>query len=246
LLAGLWLSRLGAVAHAEEADGGAATAAGDPASSDGGPSSEGATVPAPPPSLPADVGGEPAPRIAQGAGGAPGLPGAAPPLPRSAPVAAAPVLPPPAAVVPTPASAAAEPSPATAVAAGAAAAPVSSLDTVIVTGLRGGPPRTVANSPAPIDVISNEQLLNTGRKELGEALASLLPSFNFGTNQGGITSIVRPVSNRGLGPGYTLVLVNGKRRHNCSQLTNGGGDTSGSNRWISTCCPSAPSRTSRC
>ncbi len=34
--------------------------------------------------------------------------------------------------------------------------------TVISTGMRGNQ-RTVADSPAPIDVISNEQLLRTGR-----------------------------------------------------------------------------------
>lgn len=100
---------------------------------------------------------------------------------------------------------------------------------VVVTGVRGGPPRTVADSPAPIDVIQGDALLKTGRTELGEALANLLPAMNFGTNEGGITSIVRPVINRGLGPGYTLILINGKRRHNGSQITNGGGDTSGVN-----------------
>lgn len=102
-------------------------------------------------------------------------------------------------------------------------------DTIIVTGVRGGPPRTVADSPAPIDVIDADQVGLTGRSEFGEALTKLLPSFNFGTNQAGINSIVRPVTNRGLGPAYTLVLVNGKRRHNGSILTNGGGDTSGIN-----------------
>ncbi|MFZ6774841.1 TonB-dependent receptor plug domain-containing protein [Undibacterium sp. SXout7W] len=101
-------------------------------------------------------------------------------------------------------------------------------DVVVTTGLRGEA-RTVADSPAPIDVISGEQLINTGRAELAEALARLLPSFNFGTNQAGVNSVVRPVSNRGLGPAYTLVLVNGKRRHNSALLTNGGGDTSGVN-----------------
>jgi iron complex outermembrane receptor protein len=100
---------------------------------------------------------------------------------------------------------------------------------VVVTGVRGGPPRTVAKSPAPIDVISGETLMKTGRAELGEAIAKVLPSLSFGTNEGGITSIVRPVINRGLGPGYTLILVNGKRRHNGSFITNGGGDTSGVN-----------------
>jgi iron complex outermembrane recepter protein len=103
------------------------------------------------------------------------------------------------------------------------------LQTVVVTGVRGGPPRTVAESPAPIDVVSADELKRTGRSELGEALAKVLPSFNFNTNQAGITSSVRPVFNRGLGPAYTLVLVNGKRRHAGAQLTNGGGDTSGVN-----------------
>ncbi|WP_296001198.1 TonB-dependent siderophore receptor [Rugamonas sp.] len=115
---------------------------------------------------------------------------------------------------------------------GAAASAQTSVgqvqDVVVSTGVRGEA-RTVADSPAPIDVISGEQLIHTGRAELAEALARLLPSFNFGTNQAGVNSVVRPVSNRGLGPAYTLVLVNGKRRHNSALLTNGGGDTSGVN-----------------
>ncbi|MCD7078725.1 TonB-dependent receptor plug domain-containing protein, partial [Pseudomonas sp. MAFF 311095] len=82
--------------------------------------------------------------------------------------------------------------------------------TVISTGLRGQE-RTVADSPAPIDVINSDQLLKTGRAELSEAIAKLLPSFNFGTNIAGYNSVTRPLSNRSLGPAYTLVLVNGKR-----------------------------------
>jgi iron complex outermembrane receptor protein len=134
--------------------------------------------------------------------------------------------------VPTPSAAETAPPPTAAdtrATTDAAQTDTSTLNAVVVTGLRGGPPRTVAQSPAPIDVISSDVLEKTGRAELGEALAKVLPSFNFGTNEGGITSIVRPVSNRGLGPGYTLVLVNGKRRHNGAMLTNGGGDTSGVN-----------------
>jgi iron complex outermembrane receptor protein len=105
----------------------------------------------------------------------------------------------------------------------------TAVEAVIVTGLRGGAQRTVADSPAPIDVLDAKQLNYTGRAEFSEALSKLLPSVNFGTNQAGINSIVRPITNRGLGPAYTLVLVNGKRRHNSSLLTNGGGDTSGVN-----------------
>ena len=100
--------------------------------------------------------------------------------------------------------------------------------TVISTGLRGQE-RTVANSPAPIDVINSEQLLKTGRAELSEAIAKLLPSFNFGTNIAGYNSVTRPLSNRSLGPAYTLVLVNGKRRHNGATGQRGSIDNSGAN-----------------
>ena len=80
------------------------------------------------------------------------------------------------------------------------AAEDAKLDTVTVisTGLRGQQ-RTVADSPAPIDVINSDQLLKTGRTELSEAIAKLLPSFNFGTNIAGYNSVTRPLSNRSLG-----------------------------------------------
>ncbi|MDC7683763.1 TonB-dependent receptor [Asticcacaulis sp. BYS171W] len=109
------------------------------------------------------------------------------------------------------------------------AADDADIQTVVVTGVRGGVPRTVADSPAPIDVISAEKLDYTGNAEFGEALTKILPSFNFGSTHAGVNSIVRPVTNRSLGPAYTLVLVNGKRRHNGSIITNGGGDSSGVN-----------------
>ena len=80
--------------------------------------------------------------------------------------------------------------------------------TVISTGLRGQE-RTVADSPAPIDVINSEQLLKTGRAELSEAIAKLLPSFNFGTNIAGYNSVTRPLSNRSLGPAYTPCSATG-------------------------------------
>ena len=89
--------------------------------------------------------------------------------------------------------------------------------------------RTIVNSSSPIDIISNEQLLKTGRSELSEAIAKLLPSFNFGTNIAGYNSTTRPLSNRGMGPEYTLVLVNGKRRHNSAAIQSGSTDNSGAN-----------------
>jgi iron complex outermembrane receptor protein len=100
--------------------------------------------------------------------------------------------------------------------------------TIIVTGVRGAP-RTVAESPAPIDVVGAEKLQATGAAEFGEALSKLLPSLNFGATHAGVFSIGRPVTNRGLAPAYTLVLVNGKRRHNGAFLSNSTADTSGAN-----------------
>ncbi|MEG1327827.1 MAG: TonB-dependent receptor plug domain-containing protein, partial [Janthinobacterium sp.] len=91
-----------------------------------------------------------------------------------------------------------------------AAAP---LEAVIVTGARGTG-RTVANSAAPIDVISAQQLLATGKLNLLDALDAALPSFNLPARvQPDLGSIVRAGQLRNLDPSHTLVLVNGKRRH---------------------------------
>lgn len=99
---------------------------------------------------------------------------------------------------------------------------------IIVTGVRRAP-RTIAESPAPIDIVSADKLQATGSAEFGEALFKLLPSLNFGATHAGGFSIGRPVTNRGLAPAYTLVLVNGKRRHNGAFLSNSMADTSGAN-----------------
>ena len=100
-------------------------------------------------------------------------------------------------------------------------------DAIVVTGLRGLSSKTAVNSPAPIDIVPADRLTGTGRQEVGEALARTLPSINFGRTGAGVASIVRPIFNRSLPPAYTLILVDGKRRHNSALLTNGGGDTSG-------------------
>jgi iron complex outermembrane receptor protein len=104
------------------------------------------------------------------------------------------------------------------------------VESVVITlGVRGSQ-RTVADSPAPIDVISGKQLAETGRAELKEALAQLLPSFTYSTVTGGAhNTIFRPLTNRGLGGAYTLVLVNGKRRHNSAMLTSAAQENSGAN-----------------
>ena len=89
---------------------------------------------------------------------------------------------------------------------------------IIVTGTRRTD-RTVADSAVPIDVISNEALLNQGSSETNRLLNNLVPSFNFpqpSLTDG--TDSLRPATLRGLAPDQVLVLINGKRRHISSLL----------------------------
>lgn len=84
---------------------------------------------------------------------------------------------------------------------------------VIVTGTRVAN-RTVAESTAPIDIITPAMLESTGTTELATALARTLPSLNFprpAITDG--TDAVRPAQLRGLSPDQVLVLINGKRMH---------------------------------
>jgi iron complex outermembrane receptor protein len=89
------------------------------------------------------------------------------------------------------------------------------LSEIIVTGTRIKD-RTVLDSPVAVDVLTAEELRQTGALagELGQALQSLAPSFNFPrqSNSGGADH-VRAAQLRGMSPDQVLVLVNGKRRH---------------------------------
>ncbi len=94
-----------------------------------------------------------------------------------------------------------------------AQAAVNNEQTIIVTGARSAN-RTVANSPVPVDVISADQIMNSGQTETNKILNQLVPSFNF--PQPSIadgSDALRPATLRGLSPDQTLVLINGKRRH---------------------------------
>ncbi len=80
---------------------------------------------------------------------------------------------------------------------------------------------TSLQASAPVDVISAEKLQSTGAVTLNEALEKLHPSFNFPQGQNSWNGQnTRSASLRNVSPAYTLVLVNGKRRHTSSQITN--------------------------
>lgn len=86
-------------------------------------------------------------------------------------------------------------------------------DIVVVTGTRGAP-RSIIESPTPIDVFTSEDLETGSQTGVFESLRYLVPSFNLPTRAGGGTATVIATGGlRGLNPDHTLVLVNGKRRH---------------------------------
>jgi len=74
--------------------------------------------------------------------------------------------------------------------------------------------RTESDVPVPVDVIGRAELKSTGHTEVGRILQTKIPSFNFSSSSASDgTDALRPATLRGLGPDQTLVLVNGKRRH---------------------------------
>ncbi len=75
--------------------------------------------------------------------------------------------------------------------------------------------RTATDSAVPVDIIDAESLQRSGFTELGQSLQASVPSFNFSRTQVSDGSdLFRPATLRGLQPDQTLVLINGKRRHN--------------------------------
>ncbi|WP_105189258.1 TonB-dependent receptor plug domain-containing protein [Pseudoalteromonas sp. T1lg48] len=77
--------------------------------------------------------------------------------------------------------------------------------------------RTATESTSPVDLIDSDDLNKGGFTELGQSLQATAPSFNFSRTQVSDGSdLFRPATLRGLQPDQTLVLINGKRRHNQS------------------------------
>ena len=101
----------------------------------------------------------------------------------------------------------------------------SGLEEIIVTGARGRP-RTVGDSPVPIDVFSAEDLEDVSYTDANDILRTLVPSFNLARQpiSDGAT-FIRPAQLRGLPTDKTLVLVNSKRRHRSALVSIGGSGT---------------------
>ena len=105
-----------------------------------------------------------------------------------------------------------------------------SLDEVVLVGSRS-PKRTALDTAVAIDVIDvAEVTTQVGKIEINEMLQYAAPSFNANKQTGSDgADHVDPASLRGMGPDQTLVLINGKRRHQSSLInifgTRGRGNT---------------------
>jgi len=102
------------------------------------------------------------------------------------------------------------------------AATQQTLGAVVVVG-SNRPDQEALKSSSPIDVVSAEQLKDSGASTLSEALIRLNPSVNFPQNTTGPQAATNGMSIalHGLTPDQTLVLINGKRLVSQSTLTAG-------------------------
>ena len=80
--------------------------------------------------------------------------------------------------------------------------------------------RTAVESVVPVDIIQVSQLLSTlGQPDVNQMLQYVAPSFNSNKQSGADgADHIDPATLRGLGPDQTLVLINGKRRHQSSLI----------------------------
>ncbi|MFC3034768.1 TonB-dependent receptor plug domain-containing protein [Pseudoalteromonas fenneropenaei] len=97
------------------------------------------------------------------------------------------------------------------------------IEKIAVVGSRAAP-RSVGDSPVPIDIIGGEELGKTGSNDMLEMLKGSVPSLNVHQNPiSDAASLIRPANLRGLPADSTLVLLNGKRRHRASVIAFLGG-----------------------
>lgn len=106
----------------------------------------------------------------------------------------------------------------------------TSLSEVVVVGSRSLR-RSATETAVPVDVIDLKSVIKqTGKLEMNRLLEYAAPSFNANKQTGSDgADHIDPATIRGLGPDQTLVLINGKRRHQSSLInlfgTRGRGNT---------------------
>ncbi|WP_213609498.1 TonB-dependent receptor [Pseudoalteromonas sp.] len=97
------------------------------------------------------------------------------------------------------------------------------VEKIAVVGTRSAP-RSIGDSPVPIDIIGGEELSKSGNTDMLELLKGAIPSLNVHSMPiSDAASLVRPANLRGLPSDSTLILLNGKRRHRASVIAFLGG-----------------------
>ena len=84
--------------------------------------------------------------------------------------------------------------------------------------------RSSADTVAPVDVISANDILDQASTDISDLIRTVVPSYQVNTQPiSDAATIVRPANLRGLSPDNTLVLLNGKRRHRAAVISFLGG-----------------------
>jgi iron complex outermembrane receptor protein len=103
------------------------------------------------------------------------------------------------------------------------AAEEKNIEKIAVVGSRAAP-RSVGDSPVPIDIIGAEEISRSGSTDMLDILKGTVPSLNVHANPiSDAATLVRPANLRGLSADSTLILLNGKRRHRSSVIAFLGG-----------------------
>jgi iron complex outermembrane receptor protein len=97
------------------------------------------------------------------------------------------------------------------------------VERIAVVGSRSAP-RSVADSPVPIDIIGGGELGKNASSDMLDQLQAAVPSLTVKSQPiSDASSFIRPINLRGLSSDSTLVLLNGKRRHRASVIAFLGG-----------------------
>ncbi|WP_445767520.1 TonB-dependent receptor plug domain-containing protein [Rheinheimera sp.] len=97
------------------------------------------------------------------------------------------------------------------------------VEKIAVVGTRSAP-RSIGDSPVPIDIIGGDELNKNGNSDMLNLISTTVPSLNVHSQPiSDAATLIRPINLRGLSSDSTLVLLNGKRRHRASVISFLGG-----------------------
>ncbi|MDP2713347.1 TonB-dependent siderophore receptor [Rheinheimera sp.] len=105
----------------------------------------------------------------------------------------------------------------------APAAKEQAVEKIAVVGSRSAP-RSIGDSPVPVDIIGGEELSKNGNSDMLNLISTTVPSLNVHSNPiSDAATLIRPANLRGLSADSTLIMVNSKRRHKASVIAFLGG-----------------------